>query len=227
MRPWGQFLAGRGFTVSGVRLPGHGTTPEDLAHTHRREWTAACEMELQRLRSRCRTLLVGGLSLGALLALWLGARRSDVAGLLLLAPAVKVRDRRLYLAPLGQHFISYVRVNRQTSSDLCEPEALDRVWCYDTWPVAAAAQLLRLQLEVRRLLPRVHQPSLIIQGRNDGALSPHSAQIVHDRIGSSDKTLIWLENSGHNILIDGERERVWGETHEWIRVRMEADARRT
>jgi carboxylesterase len=226
-RPLGEFLAGRGLTVAGVRLPGHGTIPEDLARKRRGDWTAACEAELLRLRDRCQTLFVGGLSLGSLLSLWLGAHHSDLAGLILLAPAVKVRDWRIYLTPVAQYFIKYAPVDHRADTDLCDPEALDRVWCYDTRPVAAAAQVLRLQREVRRLLPRVRQPALIMQGRNDDALPPDAAHIVHDRISSSNKTLIWLENSGHNVLIDSERERVWGETYEWIRERVERKARKT
>ena len=223
-RPWGEFLAARGLTVSGVRLPGHGTTPEELAHTHRKEWIAACEAELARLRERCQTLFAGGLSLGSLLTLWLGAHHADLAGLILLGPAIKVRDWRIHLAPLAKYVITYMPVDHTEDNDLCDPEALDRTWCYDTRPVAAAAHVLALQREVRRLLPSVSQPVLIMQGRCDTALAPDAAQIVHDRIGSTDKTLIWLENSGHNVLIDGERGRVWEESVAWIGERVQKDA---
>jgi len=217
-------LAARGLTVSGVLLPGHGTTPEELAHTHREEWIAACEAELARLRDRCETLFVGGLSLGSLLTLWLGAHHADLAGLILLGPAIKVRDWRIHLAPLAKYVITYMPVDHTEDNDLCDPDAIDRVWCYDTRPVAAVAQVLALQREVRRLLPRVRQPALIIQGRHDTALTPDAAQIVHDRISSADKTVLWLENSGHNVLIDGERERVWEESIEWIGERVGRDA---
>jgi len=36
--------------------------------------------------------------------------------------------------------------------------------------------------------------------------------------------VLWLENSGHNVLIDGERERVWEESIEWIGERVGRDA---
>ena len=219
MRPLGKVLAARGLTVAGVRLPGHGTTPEELARTTRAEWIAACETELAKLRSCCQTLFVGGLSLGALLALWLGAQHDDLAGLILLAPAVKVRDWRMRFTPIAKHFISYVPVDHTADSDLDDPDALDHVWCYDTRPVAAAAEVYALQQRVRRLLPLVTQPALIVQGKRDGSLPPEAAQITYDRIGSTDKTLIWLEHSGHNVLIDGQRERVWEESAAWIQAR--------
>lgn len=221
MRPMGEYLAARGLTVAGVRLPGHGTTPEELAHTTRDEWIAACETELAKLRARCQTLFVGGLSLGALLALWLGAHHDDLAGLILLAPAVKVRDWRMRFTPIARYFIKYSPVDPTAESDLEDPEALDRVWCYDTRPIAAAAEVYALQRWVQRALPRIRQPVLIIQGRGDRALTPDAAQFTYERIGSGDKTLIWLEHSGHNILVDGERERVWEESYYWMAERTE------
>jgi len=216
MRPMGEHLAARGLTVAGVRLPGHGTTPEDLARATRAEWLAACEAELAKLRARCQTLFVGGLSLGALLTLWLGAQHDDLAGLILLAPAVKVRDWRMRFTPIARYFIKYSPVDPTAESDLSDPEALGRVWCYDTRPIAAAAEVYALQRGVQRALPRITRPVLIIQGRRDRALTPDAAQITYDCIGSADKTLIWLENSGHNVLVDGERERVWEESAAWI-----------
>jgi len=219
MRPMGEYLAGRGLTVCGVRLPGHGTTPEDLARTRRQEWIAACEAGLEDLRARCQTLFVGGLSLGSLLTLWLGAHHDDLAGLILMAPAVKVRDWQIHLTPIAKYFMKYSPVDHTAESDLSDPRALDRVWCYDTRPVAAAAEVYALQRWARRALPRITQPALIFQGRRDRDLSPDAAQFTYDRIGSADKTLIWLENSGHNILIDGERERVWEESAAWIEAR--------
>jgi len=217
MRTIGEYLEARGVTSLGVRLPGHGTTPQDLAQARLEDWTAACETGLQELRSHCDTLFVCGLSLGSLLALWLGAQHADLAGLILLAPGVKVRDWRIYLTPVAKYFIKYLPAEQAASPDLSDPDALNRVWCYDTTPVAAAAEVLALQRAVRRLLPRLTQPVLIMQGRHDGALAPDAAQFTYDRIGSADKTLIWLEHSGHNVLIDAERGRVWEESYSWIR----------
>ncbi len=35
-------------------------------------------------------------------------------------------------------------------------------------------------------------------------------------VASTDRTLVWLENSGHNLLIDGERESVWARSYDWM-----------
>jgi carboxylesterase len=65
-------------------------------------------------------------------------------------------------------------------------------------------------------LPRIRQPVLIFQGQRDTSVNPQAAQSLYDRIGSSDKELVWLEESGHNLLVDAEREEVWARSYEWI-----------
>jgi len=51
MRPMGVYLAEKGLTVIGVRLAGHGTTPEDMARTGWRDWVASAEEGLRALVS--------------------------------------------------------------------------------------------------------------------------------------------------------------------------------
>ena len=40
MRPWGEYLHQRGYTVTVPLLPGHGTTPHDLNRVKWQEWPA-------------------------------------------------------------------------------------------------------------------------------------------------------------------------------------------
>jgi carboxylesterase len=73
MRGLGGYLAAQGLTVMAVRLPGHGTEPRELFATRWQDWVAACGQSLVALRRRCDTVFVGGLSMGALLSIYLGA----------------------------------------------------------------------------------------------------------------------------------------------------------
>ena len=43
MRPWGEFLNSKGYTVRVPLLPGHGTQPEDLNKVKWQEWPAKVE----------------------------------------------------------------------------------------------------------------------------------------------------------------------------------------
>jgi carboxylesterase len=219
-RPMGQYLAAQGLSVRCPLLPGHGTTPDELTRISWQDWVEEAESALSELRSRCRTLFVGGLSPGALLALWLGVEHPELAGLVLMAPAVKFRNRLLPLALLLRYVLKYDPGGGVGDEDLIDPQAIERIWCYDETPLWGAAEVYLLQRQVRKALPEIRQPVLIFQGRHDAQLPPQAAQMVYDRVGSSDKTLVWLDHSGHNLLVDGERESVWEQCYTWMMQRV-------
>ena len=50
-----------------------------------------------------------------------------------------------------------------------------------------------------------------------------AAEMVYEDVASTDKTLVWLEYSGHNLLVDGEREAVWDQSHAWMMERVPVD----
>ena len=76
MRPLGQYLAAAGMTVSGIRLRGHGTQPEDLAKVSWRDWLADVDAGFTELRRHCAQVCIAGLSLGGALALHAAAHNS-------------------------------------------------------------------------------------------------------------------------------------------------------
>src|SRR5215468_8139782 len=82
-------LARQGFTVHCPQLAGHCGDEDDLLATDWRAWYASVEVGLDTLRRRCDTVIAGGLSMGAVLALHLAAKRRDeVHGLALYAPTL-------------------------------------------------------------------------------------------------------------------------------------------
>lgn len=219
-RPMGEYLVAQGFDVRCPLLPGHGTTVEDLTHIRWQQWTDRVADSLGELVRQCDTVFVGGLSLGSLLTLWLGARHAEIAGLIVMAPAIKLQNRLLPLTLGLRHLLKYNPFGPIGDDDLGDPEAIDRIWCYDQTPMWGAGELYLLQRQVLRLLPAIRQPILIFQGRRDAQVDPRAAQILYDTIGSTDKRVIWLENSGHNLLVDGEREFVWAQSYAWILERI-------
>ncbi len=223
-RPMGEYLAAHGFTVRCPLLPGHGTTAYDLTHIRWRAWTGEVETALRDLQSRCQAVFVGGLSLGSLLSMWLGARHPEIAGLILMAPAVKVTEKLMPLALVLRPFLKFNPRGGMSSSDLGDPTALERLWGYDETPLCGAAEVYLLQRQVRRLLAHIRQPVLIFQGRRDIYCDPQAGPLVYDSVASTDRELIWLENSGHNVLADCERERLWATSYEWMLARSTAGA---
>lgn len=215
MRRVGDYLHARGCTVSGPLLPGHGVTPEDLNRCRWTDWTGHVEQALADLRARCQRVFIGGLSLGSLLTLYLAVQHPDLPGIITYSPAPWVADRLIYAVPIAKYFLPTRR--QTTRPDLVDPEAELQIWCYTVHPLYAMHELLKLILRVRRLLPQVTVPVLIIHSTGDSSIHPQSAQRTYQRIGAADKQLITLERSGHCITMDQHWEFVAAKTFDFIR----------
>ena len=218
MRLIGDYLHQRGYTVSGPLLPGHGTTVEDMNRCKWTDWTVHVENALAELQARCETVFVGGLSMGSLLTLYLIAQHPELSGAILYSPAAWPADRRIYLTPVLKYLIQ--TKSKSGESDLTDPKADLQLWSYEEQPTLAAHQLLNLVRKVRRLLPRVTCPLLIIHSTRDTSIHPKSAQRTYDRAGSANKELITLHDSGHCITVDGEWETVAEKTYEFIQAHL-------
>jgi carboxylesterase len=217
MRLVGDYLNQRGLTVSGPLMPGHGTTVEEMNRCQWADWTGHAEGALADLQARCETVFVGGLSMGSLLTLYLAAHHPELNGAVLYSPAVMVANPLIYLSPVLKYLIR--QKAKSGKSDLTDPKAEQRIWSYEEYPARAAHELLKLIRRVRRLLPRVTCPLLIVYSPLDRHIHPHSARYTYERAGSADKELVTFHNSGHGLTVDSEWESVSQKTYEFIQAR--------
>jgi len=214
MRLLGAYLAERGVSALAPLLPGHGTVPEDLRGVRWGDWVMATEAALEELRRGCTVVFVCGLSMGGVLALNLAARL-PVAGVIALAPVIRVRDPRFELANLFSRIVVWVEPD-DAPDDLADPQGRALSWHYRRYPTAAVRELLGLVRATRRLLRRIQAPTLMVQSPKDRFLDPAGFQWAYEQIPAVDKTMVWLERSGHNIAIDVEKEEVYRRTYQFI-----------
>ena len=218
MRPIGDYLHTRGFTVSAPLLPGHGTSVEDMNRSKWSDWTHHAEAALVDLQSRCQVVSVGGLSMGALLTLYLAARHPELRGAVLYSPAVKIASRLIHLSPVFKHLIA--SRPKSGESDLTDPQAPLRLWSYERNPSHAAHELLKLNARVKHSLAKVRCPLMIFQSTRDRTIQPDSAQFIYDHVSTpaDDRELVTLRNSGHCLTVDSEWTYVAQQTHQFMAV---------
>jgi carboxylesterase len=198
VRPLGLFLHQLGFTVSAPLLPGHGTAPQELNQVLWTEWLNCVENAYQQLLETCRVVFVGGESMGALLALLLAKNHSEIVGIMLYAPALKIL--KLGRARILSHFREY---RWKKGGDPSMP------WKgYRVVPLKATRQIHLLQSVIMKSLPLINQPTIIFQGKKDKSLDLRGPSILLERLGAKDKTLLWYADSQHCILLDHEFEQV-------------------
>jgi carboxylesterase len=204
VRPLAKILHHKGYTLSGPLLPGHGTQPEDLNRCRWQDWANALEAAYLDISRRCRRVFVGGESMGALLALYLGTRYPEIAGILTYAPALRVPSSTApLLARIVKPFVPYRRKSKGV------PRPTDALWQgYFVNPTSAVVELFRLQKVVLNLLPHIRQPLLIVHGREDETIDPVSSEIIQRQAQSKIKELHWMEKSGHCVILDCELKMV-------------------
>lgn len=200
MKLLADYLHENNFTVLSVRLPGHGTRVEDLNCVRHQEWTSAVEDAYYILRELCYEVNVVGISLGGLLALQL-AHKLPIAKVVSLSAPIFIKDKRVPFLGLYRILNNYIRKKSRKF------EAEYSIG-YDKIPLRGLTQVLKLVKVVKKLLPEITTPCLIGQSIREHTIKPESANYIYSHLASDYKKLMWLEKSGHMLVLDKEREYV-------------------
>ncbi|OIJ97118.1 alpha/beta hydrolase [Streptomyces colonosanans] len=212
LRPWAEYLAKHGLTVSLPLLPGHGTRWEDMQITGWQDWYAEVDRELRALRDRCAQVFVFGLSMGGALALRLAAKHGEaVNGLVVVNPGNKVHGVAARALPVARHFVRSVK---GIVSDIAKEDS-EEVG-YDRIPLHAAHSLRNFFQLVDGDLPQVTQPLLLLHSPQDHVVPPADSARVLSRVSSTDVTEILLEQSYHVATLDHDADRIFDESYAFI-----------
>ena len=84
MRSLADYLVGKGFSVYGVRLSGHGTQPKDLANVTWQNWLEDIKKAYKEVKKKCDKVFLIGQSLGGMLSI-MGAGVLAVDGVVALS----------------------------------------------------------------------------------------------------------------------------------------------
>jgi carboxylesterase len=205
MRLLGEYLAREGgFTVRCPRLPGHGTSPEDMAQTTAADWIGGLEEAFTELRQMCERVVVAGLSMGGTLTLYMAAMHPGEV------QAIAPINAPVMLGSPDLAGLAFMRnappVIPGIGSDIKRPGVTELA--YPAVPVPAIRQLYALVGVTHDLLPRITCPVVVLQSRDDHVVNPANAPLIIEHIGSADKELIWLEDSYHVATLDNDMERI-------------------
>jgi len=205
LRSLGDYLAWQGLTVLGLRLPGHGTTVDDLEQTTSQQWLAAVDDAIDQLRRTCRHVFLIGNSLGGVLALSVAARRSrELAGLVTISTPVCA-------TPLIEMLEDPAIPERFARPDLAEVLCSDpRVGTFQyslqSKKVLAAAREIFKQNQ--SVLPEITVPVLVVISLKDRVVPLENALYLIERVGTTDTTVVTLNDSAHLPTLDFDKERV-------------------
>jgi alpha-beta hydrolase superfamily lysophospholipase len=156
LRTLGQTLNRRGFSVLGLRLPGHGTAPAGLVEVRWPDMAAAVRLAVRHLKQRVgdRPVYIAGYSNGAALAVHYALsaledeRLPGVKGLVLVSPAIGVTPAAAFAvwqARLG-HLLGLEKLAWNSILPEYDP------FKYNSFAVNAGDQVYRLTREIQGLI---------------------------------------------------------------------------
>ncbi|RPJ27444.1 MAG: alpha/beta fold hydrolase [Chloroflexi bacterium] len=218
MRWMGEYLHQQGYTCLGVRLAGHATDPEDMVRSRWTDWTASVEDGYQLLRGLTDDIFLLGLSMGGVLSL-LMSTRLDVRGVVAMStPSHLPEDYPVWLLQLISLFIKYSpKSKEEPGSSWFDKTAYQDHIAYSQNPVRSAAELKKLILEMRAVLPKVNVPVLLMHSKDETYVLPENMENIYGGlVNASDKTKHYLTGSGHVLSRDASREQVFKSAVEFI-----------
>lgn len=217
MRLLAEELLKRGYAVAAFNYPGHDQPSPRMPASTWQQWYEKVEEHYRLLAENHEKVSLIGFSTGCMLALHLAANYAKTMPahrLILLSPFLKVRMEWYYLLQPERYVRSLGGIIRQIPRwrlPISDPEmheiALHAAY-FKTFNIPSVRSALELIKVVEGEIETVTCATLIIQSTGDRVVCSTGAQILMDRLSSSQKEVLWLEKSDHVLLLDLERDAV-------------------
>lgn len=224
-------LAREGYLVRSAELAGHGGTEEDLKASTWQDWVKSAEAALDAISKECETVIVGGLSTGAVLSLYLAAQHPEkVQAVALYSPTLWLSGRQvpwyvplfriinfkplanMFKFPVPMHVgIKDQRIRDFIRNTLATGSGPQQV----VTPGGAVLERRRLASVVMRQLKKISQPTLIIHAREDDYAGLDNAEYLQKKLAGA-VDLVVLEDSYHMVTVDRQRHVVVERTSAFV-----------
>ncbi|GAB2985138.1 alpha/beta hydrolase [Nocardioides montaniterrae] len=219
MRPWGEHLGSLGYGVLTPRLPGHGTTWQDLNTRTWADWNTHLTREFDAFRAEHDAVVIGGLSMGGAQVLQLAADRADqIAGVMVVNPAVATKRLDVKLLPVIKHLVkSFPGI----ADDIAKPDTSE--YGYTRTPLKATHSMMQAWPALIAALPRVTAPLLYFRSDVDNVVDASSEPIIWNGVASTDKTRVALPDSLHVATLDNDLPLICSQSAAFV-ARVTSDA---
>ena len=205
LRDYGDYLQNQGYTVLGIRLLGHGTSPHALSEQDWQDWYASVKRGFSILKAFCPHNIITGFSTGAALAFMLASEQfPEIKAVVAVAAPYKFVDKTFMLIPLlhGSNKLvgglSTLEGVKSFIGNVPEHPAIN----YHNMPVKSLYELQILVDEMTGILPDVTPPTLLIHSDKDPVVAFESMQIICDKLSSENKQTKVVKADKHGILME-------------------------
>ncbi len=212
MRSIAERAAAAGYSVELPRLPGHGTTVEDMMTTTWADWSGAALDAYDELARRCERVAIVGLSMGGALTAFIAEQRPFVAGCVFINPLVKSLGAEMESA-IKEMLATGVESVESIGSDIKKEGVLEA--SYNATPLRCVVSLSEGGHEIEAKLSEIVAPSLLFSSREDHVVTSDNGDAIVER-SSGPVERIWLEDSWHVATLDNDKELLESATMEFL-----------
>ncbi len=203
VREWAQFLFAQGYTVYAPRMAGHGTSAIDLATRSVQEWEASVEQGYRILQTCCDEIVAAGFSTGAAIAMRRVIQAPDAFAALISisAPLKFAKFSARFAEPVRRLngllvHVGLARWSKPFVTNHADNPHINYLRC----PVASIARIQQLMRQVKRALPSVQVPALVIHAKDDPKVDVRSGREIYRRLGSRNKSYREIRHHQHGIV---------------------------
>ncbi|RLE25219.1 MAG: hypothetical protein DRJ50_03335 [Actinobacteria bacterium] len=205
MRGLAESMAELGHHVEMPRLPGHGTTVEEMMETDWADWSGEVAAAHERLASRVDNVVVMGLSMGGSLTLWAAMNLPDIAGIVCINPATMPQPPEV-LEMMREMVADGNAVVPGIGSDIADPDIVETA--YDGTPLVPLLSFMDDGLApMTGRFGDLAMPLLLITSRQDHVVEPANSEHLAESYGG-DVEHVWLERSYHVATQDFDRDDI-------------------
>ncbi len=211
MRGVAQALAAAGCTVDLPLLPGHGTAGEDMIPTGWSDWYGCAEEAYGKLRARCESVAVVGLSMGGALTLSLAADHPEIAGIVcinaVVTPPEGMAEGVQALLDQGHETMEGI------GSDIADPEVVELA--YAQTPLRPLLTMFEASAGFEERLARIACPVLVLTSPQDHVVPPENSDVIAEGVAGPVER-VTLERSYHVATQDFDKDLVEAKTVEFV-----------
>jgi carboxylesterase len=219
LRPWADYLSQAGLSVWLPRLPGHGTTWQDMTRTRWEDWYAEVDRAFDQLQAHADEIFVMGLSMGGCLALRLAELRgSAVSGLVLVNPSLAPDTPLVALAPVLKFVVPSLK---GIASDIKKEQASELG--YDRTPLKAVDSLRGLWRVTQAQLADVTAPVLVYHSTDDHVVGAASLRVLRKALPDEQLEVRECGNSYHVATLDNDAPTIFAGSLEFVRTHSRAE----
>lgn len=201
-------------SVKGILLPGHGTSLADLSKTRWTDWYKKADIEIMELKKQYDRIFIAGLSMGGLLSLYAGMKRTDIKGVISINAPIFIKIPAVgILAPIARLICKNIpKVNSHWNKELNDQGRFN----YSATPIDAFQSMWQLRHKVVKGLNSITIPLLVMQSALDETVRSDSGSFIAARAVNAPVEYLELTSSRHVATMDQEIELIAGKIAEFI-----------